>query len=299
MGQGNFFGLAMTDFKQRFVQCLSPAGLHRMAYKEWGEPDNDRVLLCLHGLTRVSSDFDVLAGQLSQHYRVVCPDIVGRGLSDWLRDASHYVPQQYVADMVTLMARLDAREVHVVGTSMGGIIGMALASLAGTPVTRLVLNDIGPAMDILALQRIGTYIGVQQKLASFDEAAAFIRAISVSFGPHTEQQWHKLCADVLVQDEHGQWGRDYDPGLAVPYKGLTEDIVRENEALLWDIYGAIGCPTLVVRGAQSDLLSRETALRMTTVGPKASLVEIAGVGHAPTLVQQDQINIVSKFLLDA
>lgn len=289
--------MTKTQPVQKDVQCLSPAGLHTMAYREWGDPDNPQVLLCVHGLTRVSADFDVLAAQLSQHYRVICPDVVGRGQSGWLKDPHYYVPQQYAADMVTLIARLGVSGVHYLGTSMGGLVGMALAGLADSPVTKLVINDIGPAMNADALARIGTYIGVMQKFDTFEAAAAMIRTISAPFGPHSEPEWHKLCADILVQDADGKWGREYDPGLAVPYKNMTKEDVQKNEALLWSLYDAIRCPTLLLRGAESDLLSAETAARMTQSGPRAQLVELAGIGHAPTLVHQEQIDVVAAFLL--
>jgi pimeloyl-ACP methyl ester carboxylesterase len=281
------------------VQCLSPAGLHRMAYKEWGDADNPKVLVCVHGLTRVADDFDALAPVLAAHYRVICPDVVGRGRSGRLADPKHYVIPQYVSDMVTLLARADAQTVHWVGTSMGGLIGLALASLPQNPIQKLVLNDIGPAINAEALARIGKYVGEPVKFASFDEAAAYIRAISVTFGEHTDAEWRKLAADVLRQDTDGQWTRHYDLGLAAPFASAaaSDPGGQMAEGMLWAAYDAIRCPTLLIRGAESDLLTKDVAQAMTQRGPRPELVELPNIGHAPTLVHQDQIALIENWLL--
>lgn len=288
----------MSQPALKTVQCLSPAGLHVMAYKEWGDPHNPKVLICVHGVTRVSDDFDKMAQELCRDYRVVCPDVVGRGRSGWLRDPRHYQLPQYVSDMVTLLARLDAETVHWFGTSMGGLIGMGLASLPDNPVRKLVLNDIGPTLDPTALTRIGEYLGQDVRFATFDEAARYIQVISHPFGPHTDEEWRKIASDVLRQDKDGQWIRHYDLRLALPFKEATPESTRQAETLLWAAYDAIACPTLLIRGAESDLLSKEVAQAMTTRGPKARLVELAGVGHAPTFMHADQIAVVKDFLLD-
>ena len=290
----------MSEPSLKSVQCSSPAGLHRVAYKEWGDPHNPKVLVCVHGVTRVGDDFDHLARALCDRYRVVCPDIAGRGRSERLRDPSHYVIPQYVADMVTLIARVtapgDAREVHWFGTSMGGLIGMMLASLEGTPVSRMLVNDIGPVLDQGAMQRIGEYIGQDIRFPSFEAGAEYVKAVSMSFGPHTEEEWFKLSSDVLRQEPDGQWVRHYDLGLAQPFKAITPERAASDEAQLWAAWDAIRCPTLLVRGEHSDLLSRETAAEMTARGPKPRLVEIPGVGHAPTFIQASQIAIARTFL---
>ncbi len=287
----------MTEPQQKRVQCISPSGLHDMAYKEWGDPANPKVLVCVHGVTRVSDDFDVLAAAMCGEYRVVCPDVVGRGRSGKLRNPMHYGVPQYVSDMVTLLARVNAETVHWVGTSMGGLIGMGLTSLPDNPVRKLVLNDVGPSLNPAALARISTYIGQEQRFASFEEGLAYIREISQPFGPHSEEQWRKLAADVLRQTEDGQWTRNYDIGIAAPIKVTTPEMVQQGEAMLWAAYDAISCPTLLVRGADSDLLLRETAEAMTKRGPRATLVEFPGVGHAPTFVTPEQIAVVREFLL--
>jgi pimeloyl-ACP methyl ester carboxylesterase len=292
----------MNEPAIKSVQCISPAGLHRMAYKEWGTPDNPNVLVCVHGVTRVSDDFDDLARALADRYRVVCPDVVGRGRSGRLRNPELYVVPQYVSDMVTLLARVlaggERQKVDWVGTSMGGLIGMGLASLPDSPIERLVLNDIGPVLDPAALHRIGDYIGQDLRFPTFEEGARFVRDVSQPFGPHTDAQWEKMARDVLRQDADGEWVRHYDMGLALPFRAATPESVAADGKMLWAAYDAIRCPTLVVRGELSDLLSRETAAEMTRRGPRAQVVEIPGVGHAPMFMQDEQIALVREFLLN-
>jgi pimeloyl-ACP methyl ester carboxylesterase len=292
----------MKAAKLKSVQCFSPSGLHQMAYKEWGEADNPNVLVCVHGVTRVSDDFDRLGPALSKEYRVVAPDVVGRGRSGKLRNPQLYRIPQYVSDMVTLLARVlgdgERRTVDWFGTSMGGLIGMGLASLPDSPVSALVLNDIGPTLDPAAIQRIGDYIGQEVRFPSFDAGAKFVRDVSQSFGVHSDEEWRKMAADVLREAGDGSWVRHYDMGLAQPFRSVTPESAQADEAMLWAAYDAIRCPTLLVRGAESDLLSRETALAMTQRGPKAKLVEIPNVGHAPTFLHEEQIAIARDFLLN-
>lgn len=289
----------MTDASEprlRHVQCLDTRGLHRMAYWEWGAADNPRVLVCVHGLSRQGRDFDTLARDLAGHYRVVCPDVVGRGRSDWLSDPMGYAVPAYVADMVTLLARLDATQVDWVGTSMGGLIGMGLAGLPGSPLRRLVLNDVGPAVAWPAIQRIQGYLGQPAHWRSVDEAADALWTISQGFGPHTREQWLALTRPQLVPDGEG-FKPHYDPAIALPVRAVTPEIAAAGEAMLWQTYDRIACPTLLLRGAESDLLGVATAQAMTQRGPRAQLVEFAGVGHAPMLVQPDQRRVVADFLL--
>ena len=286
----------MTEPRLNHVQCLDARGLHRMAYWEWGDAANPRVLVCVHGLSRQGRDFDVLARALSDTYRVVCPDVVGRGESDALVDAMGYQIPAYVADMVALLARLNAQTVHWVGTSMGGLIGLGLASLKDSPVSRLVLNDVGPAIRFEAIQRIGSYLGAPLRWNTLDEAADYLWSISQGFGPHTREQWLALTKPMLKRDGDG-FKPHYDANIAVPFKALTAEMVAGGEAMTWFAYDAIRCPTLLLRGADSDLLTRETAQAMTQRGPKASLREFAGVGHAPTLVADEQVQAVREFLL--
>ena len=286
----------MTEPRLQHVQCLDPQGLHRMAYWEWGDPANPRVLVCVHGLSRQGRDFDTLAQALCRHYRVVCPDVVGRGRSDWLADPGGYQIPAYVADMVTLLARLNAQQLDWVGTSMGGLIGLGLASLPDTPVRRLVLNDVGPVIQYDSLVRIGSYLGAPKRYASVEDAADYLWSISQGFGPHTREQWLALTRPQLKPDGDGFVGH-YDPRIALPFKAVTPELAAAGEALLWQRYDAVRSETLLIRGALSDLLSHETAVAMTQRGPRARLVELDGVGHAPTLVADDQVAIVKDFLL--
>jgi pimeloyl-ACP methyl ester carboxylesterase len=291
----------MTEPRLAHVKCLDSRGLHRMAYWEWGDPANPRVLVCVHGLSRQGRDFDTLARDLSDSYRVVCPDVAGRGRSEWLADPAGYVLPSYVADMVTLVARLDVEQVDWVGTSMGGLIGMGLASLPGTPVRRRVLNDVGPTIEAAALRRIGTYLGQPAHWSTVEEAADALWSISQGFGPHSREQWLELTRPQLVASEKdGTPGfkSHYDPAIAMPLRAITPEFAAAGQALLWQSYERIGCPTLLLRGSDSDLLSADTARRMTEVGPKARLHEFAGVGHAPMLVQPDQRAAVRAFLLE-
>ena len=288
----------MSEPRLRRVQCLDTRGLHRMAYWEWGDPRNGRVLVCAHGLSRQGRDFDTLAQALCDVYRVVCPDVVGRGQSDHLGDPMGYQIPTYVGDMVTLLARLDAETVHWVGTSMGGLIGMGLASLAQTPIRRLVLNDVGPTIEPAALTRIGSYLGASVHWKTLDEAADYLLGISQGFGPHSREQWLALTRPMLKPDGDG-FEPHYDPAIGVPFKAMTSEQAAAGQAALWRSYDAIACPTLLLRGAQSDLLTRETAQSMTGRGPRARLHEFAGVGHAPTLVSPEQVAVVREFLLES
>lgn len=289
----------MTQPRLDFVQCLDASGLHRMAYWEWGDPANGRVLVCAHGLSRQGRDFDVLAQSLCDRYRVVCPDVVGRGRSDWLDEPMGYQIPTYVADMVTLLARLRAETVDWVGTSMGGLIGMGLASLKGSPLSRLVLNDVGPTIEPAALSRIGTYLGQVHRFETVDAAADYFWSISQGFGPHTREQWLALTRPMLkeVDDERGRaYLPHYDPRIAVPFHAATPEMAAAAQALLWQRYDAVRARTLVIRGAQSDLLTAQTAQAMSERGPKARVVTLPGVGHAPTLVDPAQVAVIQEFL---
>ena len=290
----------MTEPRLHHVQCLDSRGLHRMAYWEWGDPANPKVLVCVHGLTRQGRDFDALARSLADDYRVVCPDVVGRGQSDWLADPMGYGIPAYVADMVCLLARLNAQVVDWVGTSMGGLIGLGLASLEGAPVRKLVLNDVGPAVQPQALERIRSYVGQTAFWPTLDEAADASCALSQGFGPHTRDEWLGLTRAQLkpvIQDGASGFGARCDPAIAVPIRAATPELLAAGEALLWQSYDRLRCATLLLRGAESDLLSPVTAQAMTQRGPRAQLHEFAGVGHAPTLVHDDQIDVVRRFLL--
>lgn len=280
--------------RESSVRCAHAGGLHRVHYTEWGEPDNPDVVLCVHGLTRNGRDFDDLAAALCERYRVVCPDVAGRGMSEWLPDAAQYTIPAYVNDMVTLIARLDVEEVSWVGTSMGGLMGMALAAMDNTPVKRLLLNDVGPILRRVALDRIGEYVGRAPEFASLEEAETFIRALCASFGPLTDEQWRHITLHALREREGGGYEMRYDPAIGEAFRTGS----GEGDVDLWSLYERIQCPTMVIRGADSDLLSADTAAQMAARGPRARVAEIPGVGHAPMLMDEHQIGLVRTFLED-
>jgi pimeloyl-ACP methyl ester carboxylesterase len=299
-----------------------------MAYWEWngtGNPAHPHVVVCVHGLSRQGRDFDTLARTLSRHARVICPDVVGRGQSDWLADPSGYQIPQYVADMLALLGQLQQQAplqtLDWVGTSMGGLIGMALCGQPGlgvpdeprasaqtpatavgslwplaVPVRRLVLNDVGPAIEWLALRRIGQYLGAPVRFDSLQQAANAMWAISSSFGPHTPEQWLELSRPMVRALPGGGLTLHYDPTIAQAFGAMTPEASAAGALQLWQLYDRIQARTLLLRGAQSDLLAPETAQAMTRRGPRAKLVEFEGVGHAPTLMAQDQVAAVTNFL---
>ncbi|RQS61860.1 alpha/beta hydrolase [Burkholderia sp. Bp8963] len=283
--------------RQRRVQCASVAGLHHVAYTEWGDPANPRVLVCVHGLTRSGRDFDRLAAALSDTYRVVCPDVVGRGQSGWLADPRHYAIPQYVADMVTLIARLDVETVDWFGTSMGGLIGLALAGLPGSPVRRMIVNDVGPRIEPDSLTRIGEYLGVQPRFATEQEGIDYLTSLSLPFGALSDDEWREINAPLLRALPDGSWTMRYDPRIAEPFKATTPELAALGEAALWHAIETTAATLLVVRGASSDLLSRETVAEMLRRGRHVSQAEIDGAGHAPAFMSADQIALARGFFL--
>ena len=283
---------------------------HRMAYWEWnntGNPQHPHVVLCVHGLTRQGRDFDTLARALSQHARVICPDVAGRGHSDWLAEPQAYQVPYYAADMLALLAAVHAdapiKTLDWVGTSMGGLIGMGVVGQPGlplpVPVRRLVLNDVGPTLEWSALSRIGQYLGQPLRFETEQQAADLLWMVSSSFGPHTPQQWLELSRPMLRPLPEGGLTLHYDPAIAEAFKSLTQESALAAEQQLWQLYDQITAGTLVLRGVESDLLSVATAQAMAERGPRAQVVEIAGVGHAPTLMAPDQVALVQDFLWSA
>lgn len=285
----------MMTARMHTVQWLSPQGLHNLAYREWGSPDNPHVLLCVHGLTRNSADFETLALSLCKDLRVVAADMPGRGASDWLSDPAMYAVPTYVNACVALVARLNPSTLDWLGTSMGGLIGMGYASLPNNPIRKLILNDVGPSLNFAALQRIGDYVSKAIRFSSLQEARSYIRNISKPFGPHTNEQWNKLTDSVLLE-KNGQWQPHHDPAIGQTFQNLSEATALLHENALWAAYDAIKADTLVVRGEHSDLLTPQTVESMRQRGPQAKVIELAGVGHAPTFMQNEQIHIVREFL---
>ena len=296
----------MTEPRLNFTDCPDANGGHRMAWWEWGNPEAAHVIVCAHGLSRQGRDFDVLAQALvargGANVRVVCPDVVGRGKSDWLKDPMGYQIPNYAADMLVMLAQLKPSKLDWIGTSMGGLIGVVVAGQPGlplpAPIRRLVLNDVGPVIQWEALQRIGLYLGNAPRFASLEQAATAMWAISTSFGPHTKEQWLELSRHMVkpVSDAQGGVALHYDPAIAVPFKTITKESAAAAEAAVWSLYDNIQADTLLVRGAVSDLLTKDTAIQMTQRGPKARLVEFEGVGHAPTLIATDQVKTTVDFI---
>lgn len=285
----------MTEPRLEHVQCLDARGLHRMAYWEWGDARNPRVLVCVHGLSRQGRDFDVLARAMSGEYRVVCPDVVGRGRSDWLVDPMGYQIAAYVADMVTLLARLNASTLHWVGTSMGGLIGIGVAALPKSPMARLVLNDVGPTIQAEALARIGAYLGLPMRWGSVDEAADYMLGISKGFGPHTREQWLALTRPMLAAEGAG-FRPHYDPSIAVPFRAITPELASAGEALMWRSYDAITCPTLLLRGTESWATDPAVDGRLQKFR-NARARNIEGAGHWVHHDRLDEfLEIVQQFL---
>ncbi|MDR3535597.1 MAG: alpha/beta hydrolase [Acetobacteraceae bacterium] len=280
--------------RSRTIRYLLGGAFHRLAYEEWGAPDAPPVV-CVHGLTRNGRDFDPLAQALADRFRVICPDLPGRGASDWLPDPMLYQAQHYVAVLGHLLAAV-GDEVAWVGTSLGGICGMVLASMPGTPLTRLVLNDIGPFIPAAALARIRAYMLASTAspiMASFPDIEAIerhLRLVHAPFGPLTDAQWGFLARISARALPDGRFAMHYDPAIAEP--------MRENPAIdvdMWALWDRIHVPVLAIRGAASDLLLPETLARMQQAG--AQTLVVPETGHAPTLMDPAQIDAIRAFLL--
>jgi pimeloyl-ACP methyl ester carboxylesterase len=276
--------------REHHVRSLSPHGFHRVVYREWGDPDNARIVVCVHGLTRNGRDFDTLGAVLADRFRILCPDMPGRGDSDWLRDPNDYAFPTYLTALTAMLAHAHADRVAWVGTSMGGLLGIVMAAQLETPIVRLVVNDVGPTLEAAALARIASYVGLDPVFDSFQALEAHVRDVSAPFGPLSDSQWEDLSRTTARQLPDGRWRLKYDPGIAVPFS------TRPSASDLWPLWDTIRCPTLVLRGAQSDLLSSATAAAMQSRGPRPELIEFAGIGHAPMLLSPEQIAPVVSFL---
>jgi pimeloyl-ACP methyl ester carboxylesterase len=294
-----------------FVSCPHPEGQHRMAYWRWGDAQARRVVVCVHGLTRQGRDFDRLAKALvarsAEPLQVICPDVVGRGRSEWLADPMGYQVPQYAADMLALLAQVRAQcgaellSLDSLGTSMGGLIGMVLAGQPGlplpSPIRRLVLNDVGPAITWASVERMQTYVGRYGQYRDLDEAASAMWALSQGFGPVPADVWREMSSHMVRPCADGAVTLHYDPAIGTPVRALTPEAAVAGEAALWAVYDQIRAQTLLIRGEDSDLLTPETALAMTERGPKAQLAVWADCGHAPTITSDAHIEVVANFLL--
>jgi len=195
----------MTEPREHHFRSLSPHGFHGVVYREWGDPGNPRAVVCVHGLTRNGRDFDTLGSTLADHYRVLCPDMPGRGDSEWLRDPNDYIFATYLTTLTAFLAHTRAERVAWIGTSMGGLLGMAFAAQPGTPVTHLVVNDVGPLLEPPALARIGAYVGLDPTFESFAALEAHVRSVSAPFGALTNDQWAALARSTAKQPSDGRW----------------------------------------------------------------------------------------------
>ncbi|ROO25980.1 alpha/beta fold hydrolase [Salinisphaera orenii] len=285
--------------------CLNPAGFHRIASTNWGALHHARTAICAHGFSRNGRDFDRLAAALAERdYRVYCPDAVGRGASDWLTQRSHYNYDQYVRDSATLVSHATASYAEAsqtpapphldwIGTSMGGMVGMMLAARPGTPIRRLVLNDIGACISAQSLNRIGAYVSTTPTFATLAAYQAHLAEIHASFGPLGDAGWRHL-AEHSYRLENGRYLPHYDPAIASAFDEPIEEDVET-----WDLWTAIEVPTLIIRGEQSDLLSAETLDRMVELRPDTQVVEIADAGHAPALMREQELEPILAFLMDS
>jgi len=304
------------------VLCLSPRGFHRVAYLDWGPVASNHVVLCVHGLARNSRDFDFLAAELARDCRVICPDVVGRGDSEWLVDKGDYRFTTYLADAAVLLARVTAparppflgmisglqagggpKRIDWIGTSMGGLIGMLLAAKPGSPIRRLVLNDVGPFVSWGSLYRLKGYVGGGRSFPTVAAAELWIRDVCAPFGPLSDKQWRHLARHSVFKAERGEYQLRYDPGIGEGLRGHSDPEFPLGPHFLtgidlWNTWSQVRCPVLVLRGADSDVLTRETVARMKEAKPDLRVVEFAGAGHAPALMDPEQIATVSRFLLD-
>ena len=278
-----------------------PRKPHHIAYTDWGDRGNPHIVICVHGLTRNCRDFDYLAHALQADCRVICVDVVGRGQSDWLQEAQDYEYYPlYLSDAIFLLNHLKSQYTTAialdwVGVSMGGLIGIVLALQQNLPVpmNKLVISDLGPLISAVALKRIAEYVRKDPRFASFEEFKNYMKLISVSFGPLTDEQWTHMAIHSARAYPDGSYGFRYDPKVAVSFQ--THEITDID---LWAQWDQLNVPTLVLRGMESDILSAETAAQMQVRGAKAKIVELPGIGHAPMLMDDNQIKIVRDFILN-
>lgn len=275
------------------VTSLSKSGHHRIAYTEWGDPNASRVAICVHGLTRQGRDFDALAVALAERgYRVLCPDLPGRGRSQWLSDPYNYDLQQYVADMVMVIARAGVEEVDWIGTSLGGLIGMMMASMTKSPFRRMVVNDVGPYLPSQALSRLGRYLwSMPKSFGNFHAAEAYFREILAPYGPLGDSEWFHLTAHSIERGGDGRFRLLIDPGIGRVFQNVMYYSVN-----MWPQWDRVRCPVLALRGEHSDLLTPDIARDMGRRGPPTKLIEFPDCGHAPALMDYRQIGPVVKWL---
>lgn len=295
--------------KNNYYLGLSEEGFHRIAYSEWGNKSNlETPIVCVHGQTRNRHDFDTLAEYLSERGRhVFCPDIVGRGDSGWFKNPLHYTYEQYIADMNVLIARTDATQIDWVGTSMGGLLGMILASLPNSPIRRLVLNDVGPQIPIKGISRLWEYAGKDPDFSSIEEAKTYFKRIYADFGQLSDAQWQRFTETSIREIAPGKFATTLDHGIKTvpaksklawglllhPHKALEGTFFDVN---LWDIWYKLTCPVFVIHGKHSDILTASILHKMLQTHPNMEVLEILDAGHAPALLEQTQHEIIYQWL---
>jgi pimeloyl-ACP methyl ester carboxylesterase len=282
-----------VGLKQQGYLGLDSGGFHRIAYTEWGAPNHDPPIVCVHGLSRNGRDFDYLATALAKDRHVVCPDLAGRGRSDWLKDKRNYAFPTYCADLTALLARLGGHSFDWVGTSLGGLIGIVMAAQPNSPIRRLVINDAGPYIPKTAPQRILEYLGKAPKFRSLTEAELYFRDKLAPYGKLSDAQWAHLTQHSVHKAPGGGFTVAYDPGIAEPMRAA-----RGLDVDMWQYWDQVTCPVLLLRGAESDVLTAKTAAEMQSRGPPTKLVEFEHVGHAPALMDSAQIDVVKQWLLN-
>lgn len=261
-----------------------------LAFQDFGDRSRERVVVCVHGLTRNGRDFDRLAIAMAKDFRVIEVDVAGRGRSGWLADKTAYTYETYLKHMDAFFDYRGLQECDFIGTSMGGLIGMMLAAREESPIRRLILNDVGPVIPGAALSRLGEYVGKDPRFKNLQAAAEYFKEIHAAYGIPDDLGWSDMTLHSTIRQEDGTYALHYDPAIG---DAFTEDM---PDIKLWEIWDEIRCPTLVLRGAESDVLTRETAERMTRSGPRAELVEFSDCGHAPSLMTEEQIKVVHDWL---
>ncbi len=279
--------------KENYFLGLNPQGFHRLFYQEWGEKNSADTLICVHGLTRNSRDFSFLAEQLQHQYRVICPDVVGRGKSDWLNDKNSYQFAQYLADISVLIGRLEVNVIDWLGTSMGGLLGIFLASLPNTPIRKLIINDVGPFVPREALIEISQYAGNDLHFETFEEVVNYFKQLYVAWGDIPEQGWVHMATHSSSKLADGNFSLAYDQGFMASMKQHPEAITDFD---IWPVFEKIQCPVLVLHGLNSKVLSNEVAQQMKLRGKNVELVDFPGIGHAPHLMTAEHISIVRNWL---
>jgi len=288
--------------KENFIHGVSKEGFHKVIYSEYGSKNHDNTMICVHGLTRNGSDFHFVAKGLEDHYRVICPDVVGRGRSDRFKNPEFYKYAQYIMDMNVLINSLHVSNLDWMGTSMGGLFGIIMASMPNTPIRRLILNDIGPFIPKTAVDRIKTYAGMKLSFKTRKEGETILKQLYAPFGIKEPEHWQHIIDHSIIEDNDGTFTLDYDPGAtsAVQDDEQDEDALshqdQDGNIIFWQYWEKIKCPVLVINGASSDILPPHIIEEMKTRGPQFDYIQIPDAGHAPALMDPEQVALIREWL---